>query len=218
MYYIPSEAKLNATRIILLEFAVFLPTMWYPLEDSLGAVFAREVQEMSDARDLWMVGDVLDAMSGSKIPTYIMSVIQEVQTWLAATLSEELFLDPADLMSGNDRQVSADLEYLFNQLEWVSVHADLVPIIKDASRHEDAIVLSVGPILLDEGMRMMVDHVALFASGVCKRAWVISDTWIIGDILPYMPHIRTLKKKGLELHFIMVTPWGYSEVPWTREQ
>ncbi|MDR1944091.1 MAG: hypothetical protein LBQ19_04640 [Synergistaceae bacterium] len=173
---------------------------------------------MSDARDLWMVGDVLDAMSGSKIPPYILNVVQEVQAWLSATLSEELFMDPAELMQNSERQVSVDLEYLFNQLEWVGSHADLVPMAKDSSRHEDAIVLSVGPILLDEGMRMMVDHAALFACGVCKRAWIISDTWIIGDILPYMPHIRTLKKRGIELHFIMVTPWGYSEIPWTMEQ
>jgi hypothetical protein len=146
-----------------------------------------------------------------------MNVVHEVQSWLSATLSEELFMEPPDLMSGADRQASADLEYLFNQLEWVSVNADLVPMTKDSSRHEDAIVLSVGPILLDEGLRMMVDHAALFASAVCKRAWIISDTWIIGDILPYMPHIKALKKRGVELHFLMVTPWGYSEIPWTRE-
>jgi hypothetical protein len=164
-----------------------------------------------------MVGDVLDAMSGSRIPPFIINVVQEVQSWLAATLTEEIFMDPADLVSNNDRQISADLEYLFNQLEWVGVHADLVPVMKDTSGHEDAIVLSVGPILLDEGLRMMVDHAALFASGTCKRAWIISDTWIIGDVLPYMPHIKALKKRGVELHFLMVTPWGYSEIPWTKE-
>jgi hypothetical protein len=173
---------------------------------------------MGDPRDLWMVGDVLDAMSGSKIPSFIMNVVREVQTWLSASVSEELFWEPADVLSGGDRQVAVDLEYLFNQLEWVGMHADIVPTMKDASRHEDAIVLSVGPILLDEGLRMMVDHVALFASGICKRAWVISDTWIIGDVLPYMSHIRAIKKRGVELHFLLVTPWGYSEIPWTKEQ
>jgi hypothetical protein len=181
------------------------------------SVVGWEVLEMSEARDVWMVGDVLEAMSGSKVPDFIVSTVQEVQSWLSAALSEDAFMEPSDLISSNDRQISADLEYLFNQLEWVGVHADMVPLTKDSSKHEDAIVLSVGPMLLDEGMRMMVDHAALFASGVCKRIWVVSDTWVIGDVLPYMPHIKALKKRGVELHFLLVTPWGYSEIPWTRE-
>ncbi|MDR0649050.1 MAG: hypothetical protein LBF92_06915 [Synergistaceae bacterium] len=171
---------------------------------------------MGEARDMWMVGDVLEAMSGTKIPPFIVNAVQEVQAWLSAALTEDAFMESADLISSNDRQVSADLEYLFNRLEWVSVHADMVPLTKDSSSHEDAIVLSVGPMLLDEGMRLMVDHAALFACGVCKRLWVISDTWVIGDVLPYMPHIRALKKRGVDLHFLMVTPWGYSEIPWTQ--
>jgi hypothetical protein len=173
---------------------------------------------MSEARDMWMVGDVLEAMSGSKVPTFIVNVAQEVQAWLSASLSEDVFMEPADLVASGDRQISADLEYLFNQLEWVGAHADMVPLTKESSRHEDAIVLSVGPILLDEGIRMTVDHAALFASGVCKRVWIISDTWVIGDVLPYMPHIKALKKRGVDLRFLMVTPWGYSEIPWTRKE
>lgn len=174
---------------------------------------------MNDSRDVWTVGDVLDAMSGPKIPHFMVKIVQEIQTWLASAVSEEFQLDPADLLLGaGDRQISVDLEYLFNQLEWVGMHADLVPVMKESGKHEDAVILSIGPILLDEGLRMMVDHAALFASNTCKRVWIVSDTWVIGDILSYMPHMRALRERGIELRFLLVTPWGYSEIPWNRDK
>lgn len=173
---------------------------------------------MSDSRDVWMVGDVLNAMSGSGTPSYVIRVVQEVQAWLSAAVSDEYLTDPADMLTGSgERQVSADLEYLFTQLEWVAMHADLVPVMKETGKFEDAVILSIGPILLDEGLRMMVDHAALFASNTCRRVWVVSDTWVIGDILAYLPHIKALRERGIELHFLLVTPWGYSEIPWNRD-
>ncbi|MDR3332537.1 MAG: hypothetical protein LBT08_07905 [Synergistaceae bacterium] len=173
---------------------------------------------MSDSHDLWMVGDVLDAMSGSNPPDYVMKIVHEVQTWLSSAVSDEYVIDPADIVSGGDRQGGADLEYLFSQLEWVGMHADLVPVLKESGKHEDAVILSIGPILLDEGLRMMVDHAALFSSNTCRRVWMVSDTWVIGDVLSYIPHIRALLERGVQLHFLLVTPWGYSEIPWTRER
>ncbi|MDR1482889.1 MAG: hypothetical protein LBI74_09700 [Synergistaceae bacterium] len=172
---------------------------------------------MNDSRDLWTVGDVLDAMSGPNPPDYVMEIVNEIQAWLSSAVSEELIIDPTD-MAGGERQWTADLEYLFSRIEWAGRYADLVPLLKESGSREDVIILSIGPILLDEGMRMMVDHAALFASETCRRIWMISDTWIIGDILSYVPHIKALLSKGIQLHFLLVTPWGYSEIPWTREK
>lgn len=174
---------------------------------------------MSDSRDVWTVGDVLDAMSGPRLPQFMVRVVQDVQTWLSSAVSEKYPLDPIDYASEDaDRSVPVELDYLFEQLEWVGAYADLVPTTKGTGRREDAIVLSVGSILLDEGLRMMVDHAALFARDKCKRVWVVSDTWVIGDVLVYMPHIKALRDFGIELRFLLVTPWGYSEIPWNRER
>lgn len=172
---------------------------------------------MSDSKDLWTVGDVLDAMSSPRIPNFMVGAVREVQNWLASAISEEYPLDPIDFSSREpDRSASAELDYLFERLEWVDAYADLVPTTKGIGRHEDAIVLSVGSILLDEGLRMMTDHAALFARETCKRVWVVSDTWIIGDVLIYMPHVKALHCMGVEVRFLLVTPWGYSEIPWNR--
>lgn len=174
---------------------------------------------MSDSRDIWMVGDVLDAMSGSKMPNYVIKMAQEVQDWLAAAVTEEFQTDLADIVTGSgDRNYNADLEYLFNQLEWSFAYADVIPASRDIMGREDAVVLSVGPIVLDEGLRMMVDHAALFAAGQCKRVWVVSDTWVIGDVLAYLPHLRALRERGVELRFILVTPWDYSEIHWNGDR
>ena len=170
---------------------------------------------MSDSRDLWMVGDLLDAMSGSHIPNYVTMVIQEVHAWLAAAVSEEYTADAADAASG-ERNMSADLEYLISQIEWANAYADILPSLKGAPKQEEALVLSVGPIILDEGLRMLVDHAALFASHVCKRVWMVSDTWVIGDVIPYIPHLKALRERGLQIHFMLVTPWNYTEIPWNN--
>lgn len=173
---------------------------------------------MSDSRDIWMVGDVLDAMSASKTPNYVIRIMQEVQNWLSTAVEDEFHADLVDVFAGGgDRNYNADLEYLFGKLEWASAYADVIPASRETGGHEDAVILSVGPIILDEGLRMMVDHAALFASGSCKRVWIVSDTWVIGDILSYLHHIRALKERGVELRFLLVTPWGYSEIPWDKE-
>jgi hypothetical protein len=162
-----------------------------------------------------MVGDLLDAMSGSNIPNYVMMVMQEVQVWLSSVVSEDYVLDPVDI-SGGERSMSADLEYLFSQIEWAGSYADILPVLKEKPRHEDALILAVGPIILDEGLRMLVDHAALFGRDVCRRVWVVADTWIIGDVLPYMPHIKALQERGIQVHFMLVTPWDFSEIPWNN--
>lgn len=172
---------------------------------------------MSDSRDVWTVGDVLGAMSAPRIPEYVARVAQEVRMWLASAVSEEYPLAPIDYPPlDSDRAGPAELDYLMERLEWAAAYADLLPTSKGMGGHEDAIVLSLGPILLDEGLRLVVDHVALFARETCRRVWVISDTWVIGDILAYMPHVSALRAHGAEIRFLLVTPWGYSEIPWNK--
>jgi hypothetical protein len=160
-----------------------------------------------------MVGDLLDAMSGSRVPNYVTMVIQEVQTWLASAVSEDYAVDTAETAPG-ERNMSADLEYLLSQLEWANSYADVLPALKGTPGQEEALVLSLGPIILDEGLRMLVDHAALFARDVCRKVWMVSDTWVIGDVIPYIPHLKALRERGVQIHFMLVTPWNYVEIPW----
>jgi hypothetical protein len=159
-----------------------------------------------------MVGDLLDAMSGSHIPNYVTMVIQEVQNWLVSALSEDY---AADAVSG-ETNASADVEYLFSQIEWANSYADVLPA-KAAPRHEDALILSVGHMILDDGLRMLVDHAALFGRDICRSVWLITDTWVIGDMLSYTAHLKALRENGVRTHCMLVTPWNYVEVPWNKE-
>lgn len=175
---------------------------------------------MKDKRDIWTVSDVLNAMSGSngsKDTDLIVRVVRDVQAWLISSSFDEMRVDLVDIASGNDRAFASDLDTLFDKLSWVSQYADLIPAMQEPARHEDAIILSVGPIVLDEGMRMLVDHAALFGADKCKRVWLVSDTWLIADIWSYMPHLRALADRGVEVRFILVTPWSASEIPWNKD-
>jgi hypothetical protein len=163
-----------------------------------------------------MVGDLLDAMSGAHVPNYVMMVMQEVQAWLASVVSDDCVMGSAELTTNGEHALSGDLEYLFSQVEWAASYADVLPAARGEPSHEDALILSVGPIILDEGLRMLVDHAALFARGVCRRIWMVSDTWIIGDVLPYTPHIKALRERGIQTRFMLVTPWNCSEIPWNN--
>lgn len=178
---------------------------------------------MGDSKDMWTVGDILNAMSGSgarpqQTPEYITRLLGEVQSWLSGAIEDESSSDLLDIATGESgRGYSADLDYLFSRIEWAMSYADVVPMAREIVGHRDAVILSVGPIVLDEGLRMMVDHAALFAAGACRRVWIVSDTWIMADILAYTPHIRALFARGVELRFMLATPWGSSEIPWNKE-
>lgn len=178
---------------------------------------------MSEKKDIWTVGDVLNAMSGGsgavgrrEYPDYIVRLSNEIQAWLAAAVSEDAPVDLLDIATGSqDRGPSGDIEDLFSRIEWSFSYAEVIPAAREYCGRSDAVILSVGPIVLDEGLRMMVDHAALFGADTCRRVWVISDTWMMADIIAYMPHVRALAERGIELRFLLVTPWAWSEIPWS---
>ena len=162
----------------------------------------------------WVVGDLLQSIQGESMPAFIEEIAREVQTWLGSAISGDFLLESDEPGSVSERQLQVDLEYLFSRMEWVAPYADAIPAMRELSGHEDVVVFSVGSIILDDAFRMLVDHAALFARDTCKRVWLISDTWVIGDVALYTPHIYALRAQGIELHFILVTPWGWSAVPW----
>jgi hypothetical protein len=42
---------------------------------------------------------------------------------------------------------------------------------------------------------------------------VVSDTFIFGDTIHYAAHVDALAEQGIVLRFILVTPWGWVEIP-----
>ncbi len=176
-------------------------------------------QGQYDEDGVWTVGDVINAMTGAVYPWYIGRILNQIQKWLSSALAGESPFDQDDLLGwGSDRPVPLDQELLMNELEWVTPIVDLIPSARFVGTREEAIVLSFGPIILDEGLRMAIDHGALFARGQCKRIWVISDSWIIADIAAYKDHLKAMRDMGVDMRFMLVTPWGWTEVPWYGDE
>lgn len=161
----------------------------------------------------WTIGEILREMSAPRFPNFITRVIDQVQNWMSELIYEEKEQVDRDLYSMMDGTVPGDPEKLIRELEWVDSYADLFPAASQSSGHKDMIVLCLGPADFDDGMRIAVDYSALFARGLCKRVWILCDNWILGDVVRYLQHIRALNREGVTFHFILVTPWGWSEIP-----
>lgn len=159
------------------------------------------------------VGDLLKAMSGPTQPPFVIRLVSIVQEWMANAMYPDADGQPDDFFQSYADRKIADPENLFGQLEWMEQYADLLPAPYSPAGHKDVVVLCVGPIDFDEGMRMTVDHAALFGRATCKRVWLVSDSWMIGEVARYVQHIKALEMYGVELRFLLVTPWGWVEIP-----
>ncbi|HAA47841.1 MAG TPA: hypothetical protein DCE03_05075 [Synergistaceae bacterium] len=164
------------------------------------------------------VGDLLRVMSGPTQPPFIVKLVSVVQDWMASALYPDSGSQPDDFFQSYSDRRLADPEALFGQLEWMERYADLLPAPYEPAGHEDVVVLCVGTVDFDEGMRMTVDHAALFGRETCKRVWIVSDSWIIGEVARYVQHIRALEAYGVQLRFLLVTPWGWVEIPLGAER
>ena len=164
--------------------------------------------------DSWTVGEILSAMSGSDYPQYILKIVSQVQQWMDESIRADnpsQDIDPVAALFENVMEM--DGEALFNSLEWVDEYADLLPNVKRPYGNEDVVALHVGPADFEDSMRMAIDYAALFSRGVSRRVWLISDTFIIGDVYRYISHIRALNSQGVAFRFLLVTPWGWTEIP-----
>ncbi|EFQ23969.1 conserved hypothetical protein [Aminomonas paucivorans DSM 12260] len=161
------------------------------------------------------IRDVLEAMRGPHYPGYLEKLLQQVQQWLTAAVSGEYPPEAEDTFWGNgDRMHFSESDALLPQLAWAQAYADILPTLGDLSGREEAVVLGVGPILFDEGLRMALDQGSLFGRGRCQRVWLVTDSWQMVDVAAYMGHLKALEDQGIELRFLFVTPWGWTEVPW----
>lgn len=168
-------------------------------------------QNPFNEKDDWTVGEFLKAVSGPDYPEFILAAVQQIQKWLS-TFSETEQLEEEGGWSG-DRRYLHDPERLFSSLEGITSWADLIPDLQASSPKEEALVLCLAPMEFEDGLRLAIDHASLFGRGRCKRVWFLSDTWVTADLQFYGAHFKTLAKQGIEMRFLLVTPWGWSEIP-----
>lgn len=162
----------------------------------------------------WTIGEVMKKMGSVSCPDFIPEAIEAVQEWMAQSLLELSKNNDQDfLYSFTGDGVYADMDKLVKSLEWVEKRADLLPGSRQPEGYRDAIILCIGPSELEDGIRAAIDHTAIFSRGTCTRIWLLCDSWVPGDVIRYSEHIKALSRYGITFHFMLVTPWGWTEIP-----
>lgn len=163
------------------------------------------------------VKQLLSAISETEYPQYIFEAISKVQNWMldAVNAPADQGMDPVTAIFEDGTEM--DMEKLFASLESLEQYADIIPNIRRPEGKADALVISVNPPDFECGVRTAVDYAALFNRKNCKRVWVISDSFVFVDIIRYAAHVNALAEQGISLRFLLVTPWGWAEIPLTGE-
>ena len=162
-----------------------------------------------------MISELLSAVSESEYPQFILDGIKKVQEWMQdATDNDE---DSDDVFSAifgesyddGDTGIGALIERLGDMGEC----ADVIPNTRMPEGKTDAVIISITPPEYEGGLRSAIDYAAVFNRNTCKRVWIISDTYILDDVMKFSAHVDALSEQGITMRYILVTPWGWVELP-----
>jgi hypothetical protein len=163
------------------------------------------------------VKEFLSAITEAEYPRYILDAISRIQAWMLDTVSApaDQGMDPVTAMFEDGGEM--DMEKLFTDLESLERYVDLIPNTRRPEGRADVLVVSVNATDFECGVRTAIDYAALFNRKNCRRVWVVSDTFVFGDTIHYAAHVNALAEQGIVLRFVLVTPWGWVEIPLSGE-
>ncbi len=161
--------------------------------------------------------ELLSVIGDTEYPQYILEAIAKVQEWMQEVTEEPV--EPPDeedifaSLFGAAFGENDEIARLFEKLKTIEEFADVVPNPNAHGGKPDTIVVSMAPPDCNTGIRSAIDYAAVFNRTSCKRVWIISDTFIFGELLAFVPHVDALAEQGIMLRYILVTPWGWVEMP-----
>ena len=163
------------------------------------------------------VNELLSAIGDTEYPQYILEAISKVQEWMQEVTEEpteppeeeDIFASIFGAAFGENDEITK----LFEKLKTIEDFADVVPNPNAHGGKPDTIVVSMAPPDCNTGIRSAIDYAAVFNRTSCKRVWIISDTFVFGELLTFVPHVDALAEQGIMLRYILVTPWGWVEMP-----
>lgn len=153
------------------------------------------------------IGSLMRSMMTPDYPAYVVKLLEQVKGWLTQTFR----LDGVDMPYWELLREAPDI--LFDQLNWLEHSAALLPASAPPPAMAEAVILSLGEVDLTGAMRLAVDYSLIFSRSACRRVWIVADCWIFCDIAEYGDHIKAIRDSGVSLRFLLVTPWGWLEVP-----
>ncbi|MBQ6435668.1 MAG: hypothetical protein IJM82_00225 [Synergistaceae bacterium] len=167
-----------------------------------------------------MMSDLLSAISESEYPQYILEAVEIIRNWIHDAISkpdEEKETENTDIFAEffgyMDDDESGDLNELFSKLGKLEEFANIVPSQNQDDSKPETLIVSLANADCESGLRSAIDYAAIFNRPNCKRVWIISDTFIFDEIIKFVPHVEALLEQGISLRFILVTAWGWVELP-----
>ena len=169
--------------------------------------------------NLTTVNELLSAISETEYPQYILDAVGKVQEWMhdMTTKPEEDLSGEGDMFASFLGEAfgeeSFGLEGLFERLRSIEEFADVVPNPRAPDGKPDTVIISITPPEYDSGIRAAIDYAAVFNRTKCRRVWIISDSFVFDEVARYVAHVDALAEQGIMLRYILVTPWGWVEMP-----
>lgn len=168
---------------------------------------------------LTTVNELLSAISETEYPQYILDAVGKVQEWMhdMTSKSNEAPSDESDIFASFLEEAfgeeSFGIEGLFERLRSIEEFADVVPNPRAPDGKPDTLIISITPPEYDSGIRAAIDYAAVFNRDKCRRVWIISDIFVFDEVARFVPHVDALADQGIMLRYILVTPWGWVEMP-----
>ena len=164
-----------------------------------------------------MMSDLLSAISETEYPQYILDAIEIIRNWINDVINRVQDSETSDMFNEFFGDVEEEepngFDDLFARLRGLEEFADVAPNLGKGSGKPDTLIISLGSGDYESGIRTAIDHAAVFNRPYCKRVWIISDSFIFGDTVKFIPHVDALAEQGITLRFILVTAWGWVELP-----
>ena len=169
------------------------------------------------------MSELLSAISETEYPDYIIEAANIVQKWMNDAVnkskrdrdSEDRLTEIFSEVFGPDfsEDDTGTMEDLYSRLSSLEEFADVIPNSKKPGDKSDTIIISLAPPDYEGGLRAAIDHAAIFSRGKCRRVWIISDSFVLDDVVRFIPHVDALAEQNITLRFLLVTPWGWVELP-----
>ena len=167
-----------------------------------------------------MMSELLSAISETEYPAYILEAAKIVQEWMNDAVNRnkhDAEAEPLDIFAeffGQDlTDDTGSIEDLYSRLNSLEEFADVIPNSKKSGEKSDTIIISLAPPDYEGGLRAAIDHAAIFNRGKCHRVWIFSDSFNLDDVVRFIPHVDALIEQGISLRFLLITPWGWVELP-----
>ena len=170
-----------------------------------------------------MMSELLSAISETEYPAYIIEAARIVREWMNDAINKNKNEDGeneftnvfAEFFGQNfdDDDETGSIEDLYSRLSSIEEFADVIPNSKKSGDKSDTIIISLDSPDYEGGLRAAIDHAAIFSRGKCHRVWIISDNFVFGEVANFIPHVDALAEQGITLRFLLVTPWGWVELP-----